>query len=1086
MRRLSPKPSIILLGLLLSAVPALAQSTGAGGKADFSKEALVIENSATRVAFAADGTATTESTATIRIQSEAGLQAFGLLSFSYAKANEDLEVVFVRVRKPDGTVVTTPPENAQDMPAEITRSAPFYSDLREVHVAVRGLAVGDTLEFLIRTHLTKPQVPGQFWYAANFSKDTVVKSEELEVKVPKEKYVNVKSHDVQPTVREEGAYRIYSWKRSNVEVKPPAKKSSVPTREEAPPPAVELTTFHSWEEIGRWYDSLQQERVAVTPEIRAKALELTKGKSSDKEKAQALYQYVSGHFRYIALSFGIGRYQPHAAADVLANEYGDCKDKHTVLAALLKAVGVQAWPVLINSQREIEADLPSPAQFDHLITAVQLDGGITWLDTTPEVAPYGYLMRSLRDKEGLVVYDKRPAALVRTPSTLPFPTDLTFTSDVKLGSDGVLSGHMERIARGDVEVLLRAAFRSTPRSRWEELAQQLSYGTGFGGTVSKVESNALEEPNGPFRLSYEYTRKDYADWENRRIVAPLPPLMTGIGADEEKPKAPIFLGAPGEVKGKARLELPPGYILTPPPTINLVEDFGEYRATYRVEKGVLLTERRLIIKKEEVSPSEWEKLQKFAKALTDDYGRFMDLKSISGDSGISVVTVGGPIANAMPPLAIPATSEDPEAKKLLEKVDSAMRGGAYVSAEEYMRQALTKDPKMRDGWATLAFLTLVQNRPNEAIENFQKELELHPDNLRTYRVLADIQNRFRKPREAIETYRRLLKVAPDDGEALRNAGQLLLDEKQFAEAAGYLERATEQDPDSANLQLQLGRAYLGQGNSEKAKARFDKAVALDPSALMLNDVAYSLADEGVELTRSLEYAKKAVAAVEAETQGMSLADLKMSDLNRVRLLSAYWDTLGWVYFQSGDLEKAEAYLRPAWLLSQEGTVGDHLGQVYEKRGKMQEAAHLYELAVNQHAGPETSQRLERVRAKAGPPHPAPMKKAGGGVLLQPPGPGEELSRMRTTRIGAIAGIQDGSAEFFILLKEGGSVEAVKFISGKQELRAAQKALSAAHFDQPLPPGSQAKIVRRGFLSCSPYTKGCDFVTLNPNLVRSLE
>ena len=70
----------------------------------------------------------------------------------------------------------------------------------------------------------------------------------------------------------------------------------------------------------------------------AKAEELTRGKKSDLEKLQAIYDYVAKNFRYVSLSFGLGRYQPHSASEVLANQYGDCKDKHTLLAALADAV----------------------------------------------------------------------------------------------------------------------------------------------------------------------------------------------------------------------------------------------------------------------------------------------------------------------------------------------------------------------------------------------------------------------------------------------------------------------------------------------------------------------------------------------------------------------------------------------------------------------------------------------------------------------------------------------------------------------------------------------------------------------------
>src|SRR5947207_14849776 len=126
-------------------------------------------------------------------------------------------------------------------------------------------------------------------------------------------------------------------------------------------------------------------------EIRAKAAEVTKGKATDLEKIQALYDYVGPNFRYISLSFGVGRFQPHAAADVLHNEYGACKDKHTLLSSLLAASGYQASSVLINSARKLDPDIPSPSQFDHVFTLVPLDKDETWMDSTTERAPFPLL-----------------------------------------------------------------------------------------------------------------------------------------------------------------------------------------------------------------------------------------------------------------------------------------------------------------------------------------------------------------------------------------------------------------------------------------------------------------------------------------------------------------------------------------------------------------------------------------------------------------------------------------------------------------------------------------------------------------------
>ena len=86
----------------------------------------------------------------------------------------------------------------------------------------------------------------------------------------------------------------------------------------------------------------------ITPAIQAKSSELTQGIAKPAEKERAIYDYVSTRFGYVSISLGDARYQPHAAEEALSNLYGDCKDKDMLLRALLKAVGIEAWPALIG------------------------------------------------------------------------------------------------------------------------------------------------------------------------------------------------------------------------------------------------------------------------------------------------------------------------------------------------------------------------------------------------------------------------------------------------------------------------------------------------------------------------------------------------------------------------------------------------------------------------------------------------------------------------------------------------------------------------------------------------------------------
>jgi hypothetical protein len=464
------------------------------------------------------------------------VQRYGLLTFSYPSATGTFEIGYVRVRKPDGTVVETPAEDVQDMAAEITRQAPFYSDLHEKHVAVKGLGIGDVLEFRTDQHTTKPLAPGQFWTEYRFTRELIVLDEQLEISVPHARAVKLKSAIIQPVISEADGYRIYTWHSTNLQHKDETNEKREATeqvwqqvRGRLAQPDVILSSFGSWEDVGHWYGGLQQERVKPTPEVTAKALELTKGASNEEEKLRALYAYVSTQFRYIGISFGIGRYQPHSAAEVLANQYGDCKDKHTLLASLLTAVGIPAYPALISTTREADGEVPSPGQFDHVITVIPRQGGLVWLDTTTEVGPYQYLVSPLRDKHALVIWTEKPAALVNTPTGLPYEATQTFNLDAKLSDAGSLEGHADLSARGDMEYLLRSSFRVVPLQQWKELGQRISYGSGFGGDVSEV----TEKTDEPFHVSYKYTRKDFGDWPNRRIVVPAPWITLPAPGDEE-------------------------------------------------------------------------------------------------------------------------------------------------------------------------------------------------------------------------------------------------------------------------------------------------------------------------------------------------------------------------------------------------------------------------------------------------------------------------------------------------------------------------------------------------------------------------
>jgi hypothetical protein len=277
----------------------------------YSKEPYVYDLVQTALRFEPDGRGSRDLIVRARIQSESAVHEFGLLVYSFASKFEILDVLYARVRKPDGTVVETPQSDVQELDSAVSREAPMYTDEREKHIAIKSLSVGDILEAHLHWTIREPIAPGHFWFDYSYFHAGICLKEVLEINVPSSLPVKLRNSEPKPSIREEGDRLLYTFQSSHLK-KP--EESKIPDWEKnyhgVPPPDIQISSFSSWDEVGRWFGSLVQPKAMVTPEIRAKAEELAKGKTTDDEKLHALYDFVSARYRYIGVDLGLSRYTP--------------------------------------------------------------------------------------------------------------------------------------------------------------------------------------------------------------------------------------------------------------------------------------------------------------------------------------------------------------------------------------------------------------------------------------------------------------------------------------------------------------------------------------------------------------------------------------------------------------------------------------------------------------------------------------------------------------------------------------------------------------------------------------------------------
>jgi len=1041
---------------------------------DISQAPCVYEQVRGAMRYENDGTGTLEIKARIKVQSGACIERAGQLVFNYNSANERLDIVRIQVTKPDGRTVNSGPDAVQDLSAPVALQAPMYSDARQKHVTVAGLSVGDTVEYDSITTTVKPLTPGQFWQTWKFADDAPSLDEQVELNVPRNRLLKMKSPpDVPPVSHAEGDREIYVWKTTTdhaVETPLPGfanMNGFDPTAllrgvETLPFRKVSFSTFENWMQVGLWYSQLEQDRRLPSAEVKAQADEIAKDGTSDLAKAQALYQWVARNIRYVSLSFGVGRYQPHYAAEVLTNRYGDCKDKATLLDALLEAEGIHSSTALINSKFDLDPDVPAPSQFDHAISFLSVEGKDIWLDSTTQVAPFQYLLPQLRGKDALIVLSEHGAELRRTPADLQFP------KYYRLDVDGSATKRKVDVqlafeTRGDLEVVARSAMLSLPTA---QLTQAMSMGAKKSSPESNASFSELKagdpfDTTKPFRVELHISmelpetlegstssssKSSSADVNDAlKLFLPEPPSSPG----------PLSLYGPKEMEFKARLDMPDAKDLPKIQPAHVTTDFAQFDASGSVEGHVVSIDLDLNLRASEISAAQVSQYTHFRDDVLDRLNKF--IKSVKNSKPGTVPATSA----ASPSLPDPSSpTDEEEARQLYASGVKAMKEHNYHAAVELLETSTARDPHNSSAFNDLGRAYMSLNELPQAIVALRKATEVNPEDPYAFNNLGLALLRQRKFDEATSAFKKQLEINPQDRFVHPNLGRLYLQTNEYDKAAAEFEIAVQAAPNDASINESLGHAYAKANQPEKAMKALDRALELSPIPSTQNSVAYEMAEMNVHLERAETLVQLAIAALSAKTNTTDLSALSNADTSRMCELAAYWDTLGWIKFRAGDAPQAEKYIAAAWGLCEYTEIGDHLGQIYEKEGRKADAIVQYEITLGKlFPMPETRPRL---------------------TALLPPGTDVDarITKARNNRSSAEGikfpnpGRVTDNGEVWLLLKPGPTVEAAQFITGGDAMKATAADIRAVHFPDTFPDSTAVTLLRRAWVTCSNYTHEC--------------
>ncbi|HLW51760.1 MAG TPA: DUF3857 domain-containing protein [Candidatus Angelobacter sp.] len=1030
------RPALFLFLAILAAAQPKPQSGN-----DSAQEAAVIQQMGVRARFENDGTGSTERTYAVRVQSEAGIQAFGQLVFGYSSATEKLDVNYVRVRKPGGEVVETPAANAQDFAPEVLRSAPMYSDYRERHVTVVGLRPGDVLEYRTTTQIVSALAPGEFWFEYSFPRNVTVNEARLEIDVPKTRELRLKSPSRKYTTADNGERRTYSWVVQDIKTKRTDQQEAEDEDEnEQEFPDVQLTTFKDWQAIARWYAKLQGERVVVDDAVRKKAAELTRGATTPQEKARRIYDYVARNIRYVSLSFGVGRYQPHAATEVMAGSYGDCKDKHTLLSALLKAAGIQSYPVLIDSSRKLDEDVPSPAQFDHVITLALIDKDWVWLDSTAEIAPYGLILYVLRDKQAVVASEDANGGLRKTPALSPVKNTVEVAVNGKISESGTLDASVEMSVTGDSSVPLRAAFRANSQADWQKIMERVAFFQGYRGKVSDVDISALEEPASPLRIRYKVQVEKYIPVPTSGFTLYALPPSGSPALPKKKAGKPLEIGPVIEVHSRAHLEFAANYTLRVPPEVSIARDYGQYSLKYNLTGNTLEALQTYITKVSKLPASRRPDVESLRSVATN----YADQ---------SIICDARPAATTASASATPVSGTPQELRKAGLR---ALEQRNFQSASELFKKVVEQKPDSEDAWDDLGRAYAGLGNHGEATAAFRKQVEVNAFHKRAWNDLGSELFHQGKYQDALGAYGKQLENAPTDSVARKSHALLLVQLKRNSEAMIELEKIEAASPGDPEVELALAGLYASSGSQDKSRAMLF-SVTGNTAPVTGGDWFSAALRDDINPDQTLADARKILEGIADEFDSGAYDENPADAVSSMYFLALEWARIGWADYLKGDRMEGLRYLDSAWTLSHSGAVANRLSRIYQKAGDSEQARHMLSLAVA--AGGAEAEASRAQLAKVSPKSDPAQAQA-------------ELAQMSSVKLRGLSQ-QKGQADFILVFDGSSRPQRVDYSQGDPEMRGAESALIEGDYHVSFPDNSSVKIVRRGVLSCS--ASGCTVV-----------
>ncbi|MEO8946328.1 MAG: DUF3857 and transglutaminase domain-containing protein [Gemmatimonadaceae bacterium] len=603
--------------------------------ADFPEETttLLLDDGVLHVE--ADGRSQTTYRQVVQILRPEAVDGYREEEFSYAPKHQRFTLNWIRVVKPDGTVISAAPSHLQesDVPAEL--GDPTYSDRKVIRASLTGVAPGTIVDFSYTTEELKPFLAGDFSVSWNVSSGSSVKRSRYIVDLPAgfKPHIREMNLNFARTEKTVSGRHVYSWVTSNIQrIKPEVFASD----SNGVYMTVQISSPTTWATIGKWYADNARSRYVSTPAVDSAIAVAVKGSRTLDDSVRAVHRWIAQDINYVSIALGLGGYQPRSPADVVSTGFGDCKDKATLFVVALKKLGVTAFPVILSSTGGVQRDMPSISQLDHVIAAYKLPGNAQYhyADLTASLTPLGELPFSYQGGFGLVVHPDGTSEEITFPKAPAAENHSARRIVGTLSPDGTFAGAYAESGGGALQYSLRAVFEnpldSAQRAKLANAVAANVFEAAQGDSLMGFAGKDLAAaPRVTIRV--QHGRAVSMAGPNAILTNPLGTMISfanvAQGIETAGPRrfpidaAKIFPF--GETTLALQLTLPDGWHAQLPAAVDASSEFGRYTSTYAQSGRVLQLTRTISGTSGVYSPDQLSELLQWLRAIAKDDARLI-------------------------------------------------------------------------------------------------------------------------------------------------------------------------------------------------------------------------------------------------------------------------------------------------------------------------------------------------------------------------------------------------------------------------------------------------------------------------------